>query len=248
MGIDLWRVPGFFRLPSDSTFHDQWCFGGNRRGLRELTDPVTGKIWQTRGLLIPTRNPDNEIVRLIVRNSQVPPDATPAVSDRWPQKYMVLSSPHRFGGASAPSAVHCAGPKSGGNYPGTVWVTEGQIKADIASHHLGGRFLGQPGVSLCIKQVIDIAQAEGAIALRIAHDAEDKIHVLAAIRKLSQRAFSKVIMPAVVVWDPNQGKGFDDLLTAGGTWGIRNAEEWWAGLSELQRASIQKRVDGSCTI
>jgi hypothetical protein len=247
MGLDLWRVPGFFRLPSDSTHHEQWCFGGNRHGLREVTDPVSGKIWQTRGLLIPTRNPDNEIVRLIVRNSQAPHDASPRLFELWPQKYMVLSSPHRYGGAGAPSTVHCAGPKSGGSYPGTVWVTEGQIKADIAAYHLGGRFLGQPGVSLCIQQVIDVAQSEKAHTLRIAHDAEDKIHVLAAIRKLSQRALSRGISPAVVLWDPDRGKGFDDLLAAGGPWEVRTADEWWAGLSDVQRASIQKRVDGSCT-
>jgi len=102
-------------------------------------------------------------------------------------------------------------------------------------------------VSACAFNRSSIAGRERARTLNIAHDAEDKIHVLSAIRKLAQRAISGGIGPAVVVWDPGQGKGFDDLLTAGGSWEVRTADQWWAGLSDSQRASIQKRVEGSGT-
>ncbi|MGH9764161.1 MAG: CHC2 zinc finger domain-containing protein, partial [Blastocatellia bacterium] len=161
--LDLWRVPGFFRLRRMG----QWCLGGSPSGERLVTDPLTGESHMTTGFLIPTRSPSGQVLRLVIRNDPPTPDIRERLTepDIWPQKYMALSSAHRIGGASATAIVHTAGPADGGEYPGVIWVTEGQLKADISAYHLNARILGQPGVGQAIQQVQRIVLDERAACI-----------------------------------------------------------------------------------
>lgn len=246
-GYNLHGVPGFFQLPKEAGAEaGRWCVGGTSLGLREVRDRKSGRVWRVEGLLVPTCDEAGRIARLKLRNDPPPEDAPAWVVEVWPTKYMALSSTDRPGGAGAGIRLHYVGPADGGNFPGTMWVTEGEIKSDIASMMLLARVVGVPGVCQCPDFVIEAMRCGRYYRLMVAMDSEAKGHVQLAVARLCRLATEAGFEPLVVMWDLSLGKGIDDLLVAGGRWYAVPYEVWWVSLSEGERQSVERRLAGAC--
>ena len=137
-------------------------------------------------------------------------------------------------------------PAAGGNFSGTQWVTEGEIKADIASIMLLARVVGVPGVGQCPEMVIEAMRHSGYNRLIVAMDSEVKGHVQLVVTRLCRLATEAGFEPLVVMWDGSLGKGIDDLLIAGGHWQAVPYEHWWTSLSKDERESVERRLAGAC--
>lgn len=86
------------------------------------------------GLLIPVINPSGQVVGLQVRLDNPPKNG----------KYRWISSPNKEMGASSGTPCHVA---KGQAKSATLWITEGPLKANMASERLGITCLGIAGVS-----------------------------------------------------------------------------------------------------
>ena len=162
------------------------------------------------GLLIPVRNPENQIVAHQIRTDR-PGDSG---------KYVWLSSTSR-GGPGPGSPIHVSRPlpsfqKAGGRF----WLTEGPLKADIASERLGEVVLALPGVQADkhLLKTLERIQEQGEISeLVVALDSDwhEKPAVAGARLKLAEAAARQGIPVWLADWDTRL-KGLDDLLLAGG--------------------------------
>lgn len=168
-----------------------------------------GKRWLTLagapGLLIPVRNLAGQIIGIKVRADD--PGTRP--------KYTWLSSSHH-NGPSPGNRVHVptfAGEKS--EIP-LVRVTEGELKADIATALSGILTLSIPGVSSW-RQVLPVLQDCGAKTVRLAFDADARTNpnVARALGRTVEALTNEGYEVEVETWDPADGKGIDDLLAAG---------------------------------
>lgn len=254
-GHRLEKVPGFFRLPrrKDNGGQGPWCLGGNPWGRREYRSEATGGYWEVGGLLIPLCDELGRVVQLKVRNSDRPADLPEDLHRFWPPKYMVLGSEGRDGGASPAVKAHHTGPRDGGLFPGVLWVTEGEIKADIGALYLHARFCGLPGVGQCPQLALDAAQRGGFREIRVAMDAEpDKGHVQMAVARLCREAESLGLGATVAVWDGEATwrrgttKGIDDLVAAGGVPTVMKHADWWETVPAGVKEYVEHRLAGSC--
>ena len=160
------------------------------------------------GILIPVRNAEGQVVAHQIRTDR------PGNSG----KYVWLSSTSR-GGPGPGSPVHVSRPLQ----PITsqrVWLTEGPLKADIASERLGELVLALPGVQADkhFLPTLQTLQERGEISeLVIALDSDfhTKPAVAGARAKLAEVAARQGIPVWLADW-PTELKGLDDLLLAGG--------------------------------
>lgn len=155
------------------------------------------------GILIPVRDLAGQIVALKIR-LDVPKGDT---------KYVYLSSrPH-----------HGPGPGSRVHHPvysgetNVARLTEGELKADVATALSGIRTLSIPGAS-CYRPAIPALEAMGAKNVLLAFDADarENRNVARALRDTANALIEKGFTVSLEVWDRAQGKGIDDLLAAGG--------------------------------
>lgn len=157
------------------------------------------------GLLVPIRDPGGRIVALLVRRD----DATDGRG-----KYSYLSST-RHGGPGPGSPVHVP---LGINAPaGTVRLTEGGLKADIAFALSGLPTVGAAG--LAWRPALDALQALGCKTVRLAFDADalDNAHVARALADCREALDAAGLAVELERWDKADGKGIDDLLADGKT-------------------------------
>jgi DNA primase len=155
------------------------------------------------GLLIPVRDRDGHIVALKVRADD-PGDGP---------KYTTISSA-RHGGPSPGAQVHI--PHHDSLHSETIRLTEGELKADVATVLSGMLTVSVPGVALW-RRVLPMLQALQPQRVRLAFDADWRTNPHVA-QALGQAAFALVQVGYAVqveVWDPALGKGVDDLLAAG---------------------------------
>lgn len=155
------------------------------------------------GLVIPCRDTQGRIVALKVRADE-PGDHG---------KYFYLSS-KAHGGPGPGAPVHV--PLWDGPVGETVRVTEGELKADVATVLSGVLTISIPGVS-CWRGAIPVLKALGVRSVLLAFDADchTNFHVINALRQAItalRRARFSVIQE---VWPPECGKGIDDVLAAG---------------------------------
>jgi len=160
------------------------------------------------GILIPVRNTEDQIVAHQIRTDR-PGDSG---------KYVWLSSTSR-GGPGPGSPVHVSRPLQS-TESGRVWLTEGPLKADIASERLREVVLALPGVQADkhLLGTLQKLQERGEISeLVIALDSDwhDKPAVASARLKLAEASARQGIPVWLADWDV-QLKGLDDLLIAGG--------------------------------
>jgi hypothetical protein len=153
------------------------------------------------GLLFPVRDAAGRIIALSVRRDEQGDGG----------KYGWLSSRSK-GGASPGSPIHV--PEFEGDRT-TVRVTEGALKANVATRLSGVLTIGLPGVS-ARRRAAKVLKEIGAKTARVAFDA-DACHnrnvarsLFTLVHHLRKRGFTVELE----AWDEEDGKGIDDLLAA----------------------------------
>jgi hypothetical protein len=154
------------------------------------------------GLLIPVRNVDGYIMALKVR----------ADAPGYSPKYTTVSSA-KHGGPSPGAPAHVPLRSCHVN---TVRLTEGELKADVATTLSGLLTLSIPGVAMW-RTALPVLQALRPQQVLLSFDADWRTNAHVA-QALGQAAFVLVKSSYEVHvenWDPTLGKGIDDLLAAG---------------------------------
>ncbi len=164
-----------------------------------------GAYWTVAGragLLIPVRDAQERIVALQVR-----PDEQGKSG-----KYLWLSSKKR-GGSGPGAPIHV--PRFKGD-KSAVRITEGALKADVATHLSDMLTLGLPGLGAW-RRLPRLLQEIGAKTIRVALDADAcrKRAVGDALHALTKRLLDRGFAVVLELWDESDGKGIDDLLAAG---------------------------------
>lgn len=155
------------------------------------------------GLIIPVRTLDGHIVALKVRADDPGNGA----------KYTSVSSA-KHGGPGPGAPVHV--PWFDGVRGETIRLTEGELKADVATALSGLLTVSVPGVAMW-RKALPALQDLGVQQVLLAFDADwhSNPHVALA---LAQSAFALTEAGYAVhveAWEPAQSKGIDDLLAAG---------------------------------
>jgi DNA primase len=157
------------------------------------------------GLLIPVHNLDGHIVALKVRVD------IPGYSHKYT---MVSSAKHE--GPSPGAPVHV--PLHDGVCGDTVRLTEGELKADIATVLSETLTVALPGVAMWRKALAVLQHLQSPQVL-LAFDADWRTNPHVA-QALGQAAFALVALGYTVeveAWELALGKGIDDLMAAGHT-------------------------------
>lgn len=164
-----------------------------------------GRSWLTlkgaSGLLVPVRDLEGRIVALKVRRD----DAGGG------PKYLSLSSASH-GGASAENAVHV--PTFAARDPGgELLVTEGELKADVATLLARRPVLSVPGVGAWrLALPVVAALRPGRVLVAFDSDAIDNPDVATAAERLLRALRNAGVRAALHTWPAAHGKGLDDLL------------------------------------
>jgi hypothetical protein len=167
-------------------------------GFIEKDDVVTLMGAGVEGVLIPCRDALGRIFSIKIRKANATTN-----------KMLTLSS-KAYGGPGPIVEAHYAGdPRKKFD---TVFLTEGEKKADVAAAKLGCRVVSVPGVR-CARMGVDAVRTLGArkVVLAFDNDIAGRRGALEAHRLVSQ-------LDGVSVWFatwPNTHKGIDDALNAG---------------------------------
>lgn len=189
------------------------------------------------GILIPVRDSEGEIQALRIRLDE-PMDGT---------KYIWMSSASR-GGPSSKSPCHVA---LGSMKDGLVRVTEGELKADVATLHTDTLTVAVPGATN-VGRLIETIAPLGARRVLLAWDAdkrEDRIlngkhvnHVARGLQMAAIHLSQAGYEIGIEDWDLRYGKGIDDVLASGNENKILRNEgaQAWVFLAELLRSVGQE--------
>ena len=162
------------------------------------------RIAAPAGLLVPVRDLAGQIVALKLRADN-PTPGNP--------KYLYLSSA-KYGGPSPGSPAHVpagvCGPVD------LARITEGELKADVATRLSGVPTVSFPGVASW-RVVLPVLQALQAKTVRVAFDADaDKNAAVARpLRECVQELQAHGYAVELERWPADAGKGIDDALAAG---------------------------------
>lgn len=164
------------------------------------------EVYGSKGLLIPVRGLRGRIAGMQIR------------ADSGRSRYVWFSTPdseNRCGGGSSGAPCHVAG-RSFVRKGVDIWITEGPLKADVASHFLGTVVLGVPGVTAW-RKALPIVQALGAARVMLAFDQDADESTRAAVQRqveaLRAALAERGVGAKTVSWA--SGKGIDDALLSG---------------------------------
>jgi hypothetical protein len=207
------RVPGFF--------------------VRETEAPA--KYWTAAGpggMLVPVRDANGRTIALMVRRDD---GAAAGVAPHG--KYTYLSARKR-GGPGPGSPVHI--PLHPGLNTTLVRVTEGALKADLATTLSGVLTAGLPGVGTWRRAAPVLAQL-GARVARLAFDADASVNraVARALANLAEDLRAKSFTVEVERWGLADGKGIDDLLAAGKKPEVLTGDAAFAAVSTVLAAAAK---------
>jgi hypothetical protein len=157
------------------------------------------------GLLVPLRNLEGQIVALAIRVARVRDGGG---------KYRLMSAPEATIGCGPGSPVHV--PRHDGLDPSVVRVTEGAIKAEVATELSGVWTIGIPGVSAW-RRILPVIAAVRPKEIRLAWDADVRIKPTVArpLGECARALLDDGFDVGVEVWSLADGKGIDDVLAAG---------------------------------
>ncbi|WP_406676420.1 DUF3854 domain-containing protein [Neomoorella carbonis] len=131
-------------------------------------------------------------------------------------KYMLFSGHSDQGGCSCGTPAHVARPLEVKD--GRVWITEGQLKADIAAAYLGAVVIGAQG-GTSWKPVVPVVLELGAKEVVIAYDRDQETNkeVARGKRMLAAELKKLGITVREAIWKARskEEKGIDDALVAG---------------------------------
>jgi hypothetical protein len=173
-----------------------------------IDDRYGSRYWNlagASGLVIPARDLQGRIVALKIRRD----------SDDIGSKYTTLTSA-RYNGPSPGSSAHV--PLHDRIDYREIRITEGELKADIATALTETLTIGVPGVAMWRKALPILATLKLKTVL-LAFDADWRTNPYVAMAMMTcAMAIHKAGFELIVeVWDIAHGKGIDDLLVAGGT-------------------------------
>jgi DNA primase len=177
-----------------------------------------GRCWWSlagaAGLLIPVRSLDGHIVALKVR-ADAPGEGA---------KYTTISSA-KHGGPSPGAQVHV--PRHDGLRGETIRLTEGELKADVATVLSGVLTISVPGVAMW-RKVLPVLKALQPQRVLVAFDADWRTnpHVAQALGQAVAALVGAGYTIEVESWPPALGKGIDDVLAAGRTPTVQSAVPW----------------------
>lgn len=153
------------------------------------------------GLVVPVLDAEHRVVALKVRRDEAHAEA----------KYVYLSSTGA-GGPGPGAPIHVPRWAEAGDQ---VRVTEGELKADVATRLSGVPTISVPGVSGW-RAVIPVLRTLGARRVLLAFDADASTNE--AVARASEATAAALAADGhevfVETWDPVQGKGIDDALAA----------------------------------
>ena len=183
------------------------------------------------GLLIPVRDLDRHIIALLVRRDDA--DADP--------RYVMMSS-RKYGGPSPGSHVHL--PLFEGDSRTHVRLTEGILKADIATALTGMLTLGLPGVGAW-RRSLSLLSSLGTrtVSLAFDADADHKWPVARALGQTARALHGAGFTVRLERWEGADGKGIDDLLAAGHTPDELDGSAVWHAILVIMRRA--KALDPS---
>jgi len=174
------------------------------------------------GLLIPVRHHKGRIVKLVIR------------PDEGDSKYIALSSKN-YNGPGPGNPIHV--PLFDGNTK-TVRVTEGALKADVATALSGMLSIGLPGAN-AHKDTANVLREIGAKTVRLAFDADakDNKHVAGALKTLGNDLRAEGFTVELETWDKADGKGIDDLLHNGKKPKVLTGDAVVAEIADIAKAA-----------
>jgi hypothetical protein len=183
-------------------------FGSSITGIPGIyTAEREGRRWLSlagaSGLVIPIRDHAGCVIALSVRSDD--PDAE--------SRYSAISS-SKYGGPGPGAPIHV--PLTRTPVSGVIRLTEGALKADVASS-LGEIFtVGLPGVS-GVGKAIPLLRVRKARQVRLAFDADGyrNLHVARALRQAMRTLLAEGFRVCLETWDEAHGKGIDDVLLSG---------------------------------
>ncbi|MFO0561153.1 MAG: DUF3854 domain-containing protein [Polyangiales bacterium] len=176
--------------------------------VREQRD---GRAWWSLrgavGMVVPSLDLEGRIVALKVR-------ADDAAAEL---RYTAVSS-RRLGGASAAVNVHVPiGARARWERSGVLWITEGELKADVCTALEAYAIVGIPGVSMW-KSALRLVDAINPRRVVVALDADwkspdpRKRHVREAREQLVTSLAARGFDTHAADWPLEAGKGLDDYL------------------------------------
>lgn len=191
-----------------------------------LKEGDRGAYWTVggaAGLLIPIRDVEGRVVALQVRAD---------FAGKGP-RYSFVSSKRR-GGTGPGAPVHV--PLFSGDKT-TVRVTEGGLKANVATELSGVLTIGLPG--LAWQKAAAVLRQLGAKTARVALDADArrKPEVGGALVRLVRDLRARGFAVELERWAEDGGKGIDDLLAAGKGPEMVTGDDALAAAEEIDRAA-----------
>lgn len=198
-GEDLLRVPGIVRTSIKPEFS------------------IRGS-----GQLIPVRNLTGAVVAIRIRQvfraltvagqAAFDSDGSPAIR----KQYVWMSGRREHPEDARVAAVAHVPLHDDTMDTSVIRVTEGEIKADIATLRTGILTVSVPGVSSW-RLAVRVAKALGAKCVLVAFDADAETNrdVASAIVQLAERLHGEGVHVAIESWDTELGKGIDDVVSGG---------------------------------
>jgi len=135
----------------------------------------------------------------------------------WPAKYQSLSSRGRKGGAQSRKRLHCRlgiGGDGKASFPEikTIWVTEGEIKADLIWARMKVPVVSLPGMMVGHDELFELCAACAITTLVVALDEEETVGVARARASLDEKARACGMICLFARWQEKDAKGLDDLI------------------------------------
>jgi hypothetical protein len=177
------------------------------------------------GLVIPVRNAACQVIALMVRSDD--PDAE--------SRYSAISS-KKYQGPSPGSPIHI--PLIESATSSVIRLTEGFLKADIATTLSGLHTIGLPGVSMWASAFPFLKTLHHpAIHLAFDMDACRNLQVALALRQAARTLQAEGFRVHLEIWDEVDGKGIDDLLAAGHTPTVLTGSAMLSELHQMIRSA-----------
>lgn len=184
----------------------------------DLARGVPGVVWRVdgsrgwwslagaAGLVVPVRDFEGRVVALKIRRRGEVEKG---------QRYTYVSS-SKHGGPAALAVVHVPAAALDARGEGRpLVITEGELKADVATALCGRPVVSLPGVGNW-RRGVELARAWGARSVAVAFDADARSnpdvarHQANLLRALEAEGFDARLWQ----WPPAEGKGLDDVLLA----------------------------------
>jgi hypothetical protein len=206
-------------------FGETTCAGVPGLYIREQDRRRWWSLAGAPGLVIPVRNAAGQILALMVRSDD--PDAA--------SRYSAVSSVN-YRGPSPGAPIHV--PLRQDAPHAAIRLTEGFLKADIATALSGLHTIGLPGVSMWAAALPFLRTLQKPV-IRVAFDmdASRNLQVAGALRQAVRRLSGEGFPVEIDLWDEADGKGIDDLLAAGHTPTVLTGAAMRAELSQMIRSA-----------